>query len=151
MIKIFLKHLIYEKCINIIFDGITKAFTKPVRLYEILSIEGMKENGFYKRVYTIKYNGELHKMVVGQSENMREILGEVHGLTPDEVDRELNNVIMTVIENQIQSIENGSDKTIEDMIKNKSDDRDTVIVDHGNGDIEEVDFDSLPPEIQKEL
>jgi len=150
MIKVFLKHLIYEKCITIIFDGITKAFKQPVRRYEIINVEKITEKGFSKEIYTVKYNGELHTIVSSRPENMKEMLMEGHGLTSDEVDRELNSLIVAEIEHEIRANEIGADNVIEEMVGHPIS-NDAIVVDDGNGNIEEVDFDNLPQEIREQL
>jgi len=35
MIKILLKHLIYEQCINVLFDGICRNFLSPLELINL--------------------------------------------------------------------------------------------------------------------
>ena len=152
MLKVFLKHLIYEKCIDIIFDGITRSFTKPLLKYEIINVQLINENGVIKRRYTFKYGGKLNTVEVSSSSNLREVLASEHGLTENEIDRELDEMVENVIEMHIRDMETGLDKTVEEMLNDESDEHyDMVIVDHGNGNIEKVELDSLPPEIQEQL
>ena len=147
MLKVFLKYLIYEKCINIIFDGIMRSFTKPLLKYEIINVELVNENDFIKRRYTFKYGGKLNTVEIGVNDDLRKVF-------KSEMDRELNNIVEDVIESHIRDMESGYYKKAEEMIGER------LIVDGsgkkyilGNidGNIEPIDFDDLPPEIKKHL
>ena len=141
MLKVFLKHLIYEKCIDIIFDGIMRSFTKPLLKYEIINVELVNENDFIKRRYTFKYGGKLNTVEIGVNGDFREVF-------KSEMDRELNNIVEDVIESHIRDMESGYYKKAEEMIGER------LIVDGsgkkyilGNidGNIEPINFDDLPP------
>lgn len=149
MIKVFLKHLIYEKCINIIFDGITRSFTKPLQKYEIVNVQLINENGVIKRRYTFKYDGKLNTVEVGSSSNLREVLASEHGLTENQIDRELDEIVEDVIEMHIRDMETGYDKIVEEMLNEKSDGK--YVMAQIDGNIETIKFDELPPEIQEQL
>lgn len=57
MIKTFLKHHIYEKCIEVFFDGITKAFNRPPIDDGIIFF--IKPWGNERRVWNIDINMKL--------------------------------------------------------------------------------------------
>lgn len=150
MLKVFLKHLIYEKCIDIIFDGIMRSFTKLLLKYEIINVELVNENDFIKRRYTFKYGGKLNTVEIGVNGDLREVF-------KSEMDRELNNIVEDVIESHIRDMESGYYKKAEEMLIES---HERLIADEsgkkyilGNidGNIEPIDFDDLPPEIKKHL
>jgi len=55
MIKIFLKHLIYEKCINVLFNAISRNFTRPPCNITLSDAEELLEeaNNLIRGHYTI--------------------------------------------------------------------------------------------------
>jgi len=143
MLKVFLKHLIYEKCIDIIFDGIMRSFTKPLLKYEIINVELVNENDFIKRRYTFKYGGKLNTVEIGVNDDLRKVF-------KSEMDRELNNIVEDVIESHIRDMESGYYKKAEEsLIADESGKK--YILGNIDGNIEPIDFDDLPPEIKKHL
>jgi hypothetical protein len=155
VIKTFLKHHIYEKCIEIIFDGITKAFKKPDPKYRILHIEKTKEGKFIKKVYTVEHNGKTFTIVMQQQENMRDDLVTFHGMTPEQADRELDSIIIAQIEQEIRIQEVGVSQAMEELIGHSLPEGGGItavgVDDNGNTVAADIDFDNLPDEIKEHI
>jgi hypothetical protein len=140
MIKTFLKHQVLEACINLVFEGITKAFKQPERRYEIIDrrTEGPDDAGFMKTIITYKANGETYTLVMSQQGDIREVFTSIHGMTKEQANREIEDVIAFEIENQIRSNEIGSDAAWEEQKNNMG------IPPLPGGEISEGMFDDIP-------
>ena len=170
MIKTLLKHIILEKCIEIVFDGIAKSFKQPERRYEIIDkrTEGPDENGILKTTITYKIKGETHTMVMQQHESTRGKLMET-GMTRQQAERELEDVLLFEIESQVRATEIGSKAAWEETNDNLPGMEGVPPLPVGSfgegfdlGEIPEVSledisrrekeiFNSFPPEIKKQF
>lgn len=86
MIKIFLKHCIYEKCINLIFDGITKAFKTPELEYEILDVKNIGS----KEIYTVKHKGKIYTTTLDNKKDIINALVRIYGLSIGAAEQEFH-------------------------------------------------------------
>lgn len=77
MIKIFLKHLIYEKCIDILFDSIYRNFTIPQKIINrYIKIKWkLDQQQILESYHGIDIHNELSKAI--QKEINQEILKEL--------------------------------------------------------------------------
>jgi len=62
MFKIFIKHWIFEKCIDVFFDGIAKSFNKPNLKYEKLGIKNERKGDLIIKTLTHEHKGEIYKV-----------------------------------------------------------------------------------------
>lgn len=81
MIKIFLKHLIYEKCIDILFDSIYRNFTIPQKIINRFKIKWtMEPQQIFESYHGTDIYNELSKAI--QKEIDEEILKELIAQAP---------------------------------------------------------------------
>ena len=121
MLKTFIKHHIYEKCINLVFDGIIKRFKQPELEYEILNTEEIKENGYDKQIYTVRHKGKIYRVSMGTPETIKLALTQLHGLhgmSDEEADKKMAMMTDQEIRHQIDIEENCfGNKDVPDEVK----------------------------------
>jgi hypothetical protein len=116
MIKTFIKHQIFEKCIDIIFDGITKAFKNPERRYEILNIETkIFGDGSQEHIATVKYKGANRLIKQKMSGVLYEDLLAFHNMDKVETDNLIEKMLRDEIEIEIRSEEVGWEQAIKEV------------------------------------
>ena len=153
MISVFLKHYIYEKCINLVFDGLIKTFKKqPEPKYKILNVDKTVENGFERHVYTIKHNGELRKIAIEQNAKTKSILMDMHGFTEEEANNEIARMAAEMIEEEIRIQEVGFEKAMEEKLGHPiPEDGEVIMTNREEGTYEHVNPEDLPQDIKDHL
>jgi len=84
VIKLFIKHWIFEKCIDVFFDAIAKSFNKPI-IDEILGIRNHRAGNKLIKTLTEKHNGELFTVRMEIPDNQIKELMKFHNFSEDEL------------------------------------------------------------------
>jgi len=82
VIKLFIKHMIFEKAIDVLFDGIARAFNKP---NIFLGIRNERRGGKLIKTLTHEYKGEIHTINMIISNHQMSELIKLHNLSEKEV------------------------------------------------------------------
>lgn len=109
MIKLFIKHWIFEKCIDVLFDGIIKAFNKP---REILGFKKEKKGDRLIATLTRNYKDKIYTVTQIISDSDIYNLMKLHKLTEAEIHSILKAGLMMDIDIQIKLEELESPDTI---------------------------------------
>lgn len=138
MIKTFIKHHIYEKCIEVIFEGIQKAFVKPNIEYEILHFrnEGNKD-GYTKMTMTYLHKGKRCDLTLSIPSRLIHEMSKHHGKSIEELNEFFRDMAMEEVAREIRIRNVGAKKYFEEefgiILPNGVEDDDYV------SDIAEVD------------
>lgn len=105
MFEVLFKHFIYEKCINLIFNRISKAFKKPdpKEKYQIISVKNTKTfNGFTGEIYIIKHKGKFYTITMLGKKNIIDAFVKIHGYSKEAAEIKFHDILTVEIERQIR-------------------------------------------------
>ena len=103
MIKTFIKHQVLEKCIDIAFDGIARAFKKPDIDLRIVRFEELAgEDGTCKFCLGVMKGGKRYDLTISVPGNMKQNLMRTQGKNSKEIRDLFLSMAMEEMEREIK-------------------------------------------------